>query len=142
MTSRRSFLSKFLAGILAVGSGGTLASIGAYLFPNEETRSALGSRQVRIGRAEDLAVGQGRLSLVGEEPVWVVHLPSGFIGLSALCTHKGCTIKWESERRLFTCPCHDGLFDERGNVVAGLPLRPLPRFRVGIANGDLYAAAE
>ena len=32
--------------------------------------------------------------------------------------------------------------DERGNVVTGLPLRPLPRFRIGITEGDLYVSHE
>ena len=141
-TSRRSFLNKLLAGTLLTGGGGVLASIVAYLFPSAEASSALGPRRVRIGREEDLEVGQGKLALVNEEPVWVIHLPTGFVAMSALCTHKGCMINWEGERRVFTCPCHNGLFDERGNVVAGLPLSPLPRFRAGITDGELYVSGE
>lgn len=141
-TDRRSFLSKLLAATLVTGAGGVVASISAYLFPSAEASSSLGRRRVLIGKVDDLGVGQGKLSLVDEEPVWVIHLPIGFVAMSALCTHKGCMLHWEEKRRLFTCPCHDGLFDERGNVVGGLPLRPLPRFRVGIASGDVYVSGE
>jgi cytochrome b6-f complex iron-sulfur subunit len=70
----------------------------------------------------------------------VVRLASGFVAMSAWCTHKGCVIKWDAPRRVFNCPCHEGRFDERGNVVAGLPLRPLTRFRVGLVGSDVYVS--
>ena len=140
VTTRRSFLSKLLGGTLLAGASGVIAAIVAYLFPPSEVRSSLGPQRVKVGNAEDFPSGEGRLALVDDEPVWVVRLPSGFTGVSATCTHKGCIIKWESKRRLFACPCHEGLFDERGNVVGGLPRRPLTRLRVGLVGGDVYVS--
>jgi cytochrome b6-f complex iron-sulfur subunit len=139
-TSRRSFLGRLLGGTLVASVAGGLASIAAYLFPPDAVSSALGPRRVRVGGADDLAPGDGRLTLVEDEPVWVVRSPAGFMALSAWCTHKGCVVKWERERRVFACPCHEGLFDERGNVVSGLPLRPLSRFRVGLVSGSVYVS--
>jgi Rieske Fe-S protein len=139
-SSRRSFLGKLLAGSLLAGLGGLVASVGAYLFPSEETNSALGPQRANVGKAADIPFGGGRLALVDDEPVWVVHLAKGFVAMSAWCTHRGCVVKWEQERRVFSCPCHEGLFDERGNVVSGLPLRPLNSFRVGQVNGDVYVS--
>jgi len=138
--SRRSFLGKLLAGSLLAGIGGTLASVIAYLFPPEEASSALGPQRVKVAKAADIPLGSGRLALVEDEPVWVVHLAKGFVAMSAWCTHKGCVIKWQPERRAFSCPCHEGLFDERGNVVSGLPLQPLSHMRVGQVNGDVYVS--
>ncbi len=140
ITSRRSFMSKLLAGTLLAGLGGTIASIVAYLFPPGEVSSALGPQRFKVGRADDILPGEGKLTLVDEEPVWVVHLARGFVAMSAWCTHKGCIIKWDDQGRLFRCPCHEGQFDERGNVVFGLPLRPLNRYRVGLVRGDLYVS--
>ena len=136
--TRRSFLAKLLAGTLLAGAGGFIASIIAYLFPPSEVSSALGPERVRIGKVADVPVGQGKLALVEDQPVWVIHLTSGFVAMAALCTHKGCIIKWNEGRRLFVCPCHEGLFDTHGNVVAGLPRLPLSRFRVGIVQDELY----
>jgi len=118
----------------------TVAAVAAFLFPPGDARSALGPRRVRVGRADELLPGEAKLTLVDEEPVWVVHLAKGFVGMSAWCTHKGCTIKWDEQQRVFNCPCHEGRFDERGNVVSGLPLRPLTRFRVGLVGGDVYVS--
>jgi cytochrome b6-f complex iron-sulfur subunit len=135
---RRSFLGTLLAGTLLAGLAGLVGSVLAYLFVPREVRSALGSRRVRVGAAADIAPGAAKLVLVGDEPVWVVRLSTGFLGLSALCTHRGCLVGWEPRRRLFACPCHEGLFDERGNVVEGLPRRPLAPFRVSLLDGDVY----
>jgi cytochrome b6-f complex iron-sulfur subunit len=138
--SRRSFLGRLLGGTLLAGFGGAIASIVVYLFPPEEVSSALGPQRVKVGKADDILPGEGKLALVDDEPVWVVHLPRGFVGMSAWCTHKGCIVKWDDQGRLFRCPCHEGLFDERGNVVSGLPLRPLTLFRVGLIQGELYVS--
>jgi Rieske Fe-S protein len=124
------------------GAGGVIASILAYLFPRESVRSSLGPRRVRVGRAADIPAGTGRLVLVDEEPVWILNLARGFVGVSAFCTHKSCVIKWEESRRLFDCPCHDGRFDERGNVVSGPPRRPLTHFRVALVGDDIYVSAR
>jgi cytochrome b6-f complex iron-sulfur subunit len=140
MTTRRSFLSRLMAGTLLAWLGAAVAAVGAYLFPPSDARSALGPRRVRVGRADELRPGEAKLTLVDEEPVWVVHLAHGFVGLSAWCTHRGCTVKWNEHQRAFNCPCHEGRFDEHGNVVSGLPLRPLTRFHVGLVGGDLYVS--
>ncbi len=139
-TTRRSFVGKLLAGSVLAGLAAAVAAIVAYLFPPDEVSSALGPQRVRVGRADDILPGDGRLALVDEEPVWVVHLPKGFVAMSAWCTHKGCVVKWDDQAKLFLCPCHEGQFDERGNVVAGLPLRPLTHFHVGLVKGDLYVS--
>jgi Rieske Fe-S protein len=44
---------------------------------------------------------------------------------SLLCTHTGCEVVWIPDRQLYHCPCHEGLFDADGRVVAGFPPRPL-----------------
>jgi cytochrome b6-f complex iron-sulfur subunit len=136
-TTRRSFLSKLMAGTLFAWLAGVVVSIAAYLFPPDDARSALGPQRVRLGRSDELLPGEGKLILVDEEPVWVVHLARGFVAMSGWCTHKGCVIKWDDQQRLFNCPCHEGRFDERGNVVSGLPLRPLTHFHVGLVGGEV-----
>jgi Rieske Fe-S protein len=139
--TRRSFLGRLLGGTLVMGAAGVVASVIAYLFPPATVRTSLGPQRVRVGRDDELAVGAGKLVLVNEEPVWVVKLQQGFVALAATCTHKGCLVKWEGARRVFSCPCHEGLFDERGNVVSGLPRRPLAHVRVGIVGGDVYVSS-
>jgi cytochrome b6-f complex iron-sulfur subunit len=138
--TRRSFLGRLLGGALLVGTTAILGAIVAYLTPSRSVRAALGPRRVKVGRADDLPPGRGRLTLVDDEPVWVVNLGRGFAALSAVCTHKGCVLRWDDGRRLFQCPCHDGRFDDRGNVVSGLPRHPLARYAVAVVDGDVYVS--
>jgi cytochrome b6-f complex iron-sulfur subunit len=140
-TSRRSFLARLLGGTLLAGVATVCGSVLAYLFPPEEVSSSLGPQRVRVGKAADIPLGAGKLVLVSDAPVWVVHLPRGFVALSAFCTHQGCLVSWEANRRLFECPCHAGRFDERGNVVSGFPREPLHRLRVGLVGDDVYVSA-
>jgi cytochrome b6-f complex iron-sulfur subunit len=140
--SRRSFLQSLLNGTLLVGIASVVASIVAYLFAPSGVRSSLGPQRVKVAGAGDIPPGDGKLALVDDEPVWVLNAARGFVGMSAVCTHKGCILKWQAKRRLFACPCHDGLFDERGNVVSGLPLRPLSRFRVTVVGDGIYVAGR
>lgn len=127
--SRRSFLGKLLAGTLLSGAIAACGSALAYLF--SPTTSAPEERKTRLGKEKDLPLGKGKLVLVGGEATWVVHLAQGLVALSAVCTHKGCIVQWDEKRRVFLCPCHEGTFDEHGNVIFGLPRRPLQRLRIG-----------
>jgi Rieske Fe-S protein len=142
LVTRRSFLQRLLNGTLLTGAAGVLASLVAYLFAPTGVRSSLGPQRVKIGKRNEIPAGDGKLALIDDEPVWVLNLGRGLVGMSAVCTHKGCIIKWQPKRRLFECPCHDGLFDERGNVVSGLPLHPLGRFHVTVVDNDIYVASR
>lgn len=55
------------------------------------------------------------------------------------CTHAGCPINWRSAARSFFSPCHGGMFDQDGRVLAGPPPRPLDRHELKVENGVLYA---
>lgn len=55
-----------------------------------------------------------------------------YIGMSNICTHLGCRVRWVRAQRQFFCPCHAGVYDEDGNVVSGPPPRPLDRYEVEV----------
>lgn len=48
--------------------------------------------------------------------------------LSAVCTHSGCTVRFDATRDLIVCPCHGSRFDLAGEVVRSPALRPLRVF--------------
>jgi quinol---cytochrome c reductase iron-sulfur subunit, bacillus type len=51
-----------------------------------------------------------------------------FIALSSRCNHLGCPVRFVPAASRFICPCHGGVYDFRGLVAAGPPVRPLDRF--------------
>jgi hypothetical protein len=51
-----------------------------------------------------------------------------WIAVSSRCMHLGCPVRFVSAAARFICPCHGGVYDFRGMVSGGPPVRPLDRF--------------
>jgi len=51
-----------------------------------------------------------------------------WIALSSRCMHLGCPVRWVDAAERFICPCHGGVYNIRGQVTGGPPVRPLDRF--------------
>jgi quinol---cytochrome c reductase iron-sulfur subunit, bacillus type len=51
-----------------------------------------------------------------------------FVALSSRCMHLGCPVRYVPAAERFICPCHGGVYDFRGMVAGGPPVRPLDRF--------------
>jgi menaquinol-cytochrome c reductase iron-sulfur subunit len=58
-----------------------------------------------------------------------------FVALSSRCMHLGCPVRYVAAAERFICPCHGGVYDFRGMVVGGPPVRPLDRFYTRVHNG-------
>jgi menaquinol-cytochrome c reductase iron-sulfur subunit len=60
-----------------------------------------------------------------------------WVALSSRCMHLGCPVRFVPAAERFICPCHGGVYDFRGMVAGGPPVRPLDRFytRYNQANG-------
>jgi len=58
----------------------------------------------------------------------------GFIALSLRCTHLGCAVSWEEQRKRFICPCHSSAFDITGEVLNPPAARALSYYPVMIEN--------
>jgi Rieske Fe-S protein len=57
------------------------------------------------------------------------------IALSSRCMHLGCPVRYVQAAQRFICPCHGGVYDFRGKVAGGPPVRPLDRFYTRIKDG-------
>jgi menaquinol-cytochrome c reductase iron-sulfur subunit len=66
-------------------------------------------------------------------------IPGGgeFIALSTRCMHLGCPVRFVEASRRFICPCHGGVYDFRGSVSGGPPVRPLDRFFTRVEGGQV-----
>ena len=72
--------------------------------------------------------------------VWV-HTDDGadFRAFSGHCTHLGCGFSYDSQKKIFECPCHRGAFDAKtGAVLAGPPPRPLDQLKTEVRDSALY----
>jgi thiosulfate dehydrogenase [quinone] large subunit len=96
-----------------------------------------------VGAAAAVPVGQAArfTDPASGQPAYVVHTAANnFVAFSAICTHAGCTLRYDAADHEFVCPCHGGRYDAKtGQVVAGPPPSPLPVIAIHVVNGTIRA---
>jgi Rieske Fe-S protein len=90
--------------------------------------------------------GAGAALVIGvegrpDDKVLLVHSSDGeIIALSTTCTHRGCDVRWNSDRGLIVCPCHGSEYDRHGANLKGPATRPLHRYTVEARTDGLAIA--
>ena len=133
MNRRRFFFT--LLSILGLGVlGSSLYSALRYLLPPLEVSQGVAQRI----KKEEIPTGRSKDIVVNNIPAIVINIPQkGYIAYSKVCTHLGCLVQFEPEKRVFICPCHAGTFDINGNVISGPPPRPLTRIPLRIEGDEI-----
>jgi Rieske Fe-S protein len=100
---------------------------------------------LRIAAADELPVGATQTFNypTAQDPcVLVRDGERSFVAYGQKCTHLSCAVVPRVEEGVIRCPCHEGYFDlASGRPMAGPPRRPLPRVRLEIRGGQVYAAS-
>jgi cytochrome b6-f complex iron-sulfur subunit len=133
--TRRAFLDWLVSGGLLAWAAGFVAPVISYIWPAQRRGPSV--QTVSAGKADEFAEWQSKIVAVSGHPVIVVRTRQGFRAFSAICTHLGCIVGWDTARRQIACPCHAGYFDVNGRVVSGPPPRPLTEHGVAVVNGEV-----
>ena len=133
--SRRTFVDWLIGGGLFAWAVGFVAPVMSYVWPAQHRGPSV--QTVSAGKADDFQEWQTKIVAISGHPVIVVRTPQGFKAFSAICTHLGCIVQWDAGRKQIACPCHAGLFDLDGKVVAGPPPKPLPEHGIAVVNGEV-----
>ena len=134
--SRREFVDWVIKGGIMATLTGMIAPALSYLWPVMKSGPHVDLQEV--GLAEDIPVWGSRKVIVGGSALVIIRTPKEFKAFSAICTHLGCIVDWEGQKREIVCPCHAGVFDTEGRAVSGPPPRPLPVYPVQVANGKIF----
>ncbi|MGV8978269.1 MAG: Rieske (2Fe-2S) protein [Cellulomonas sp.] len=96
---------------------------------------------VALAKLADVPVG-GALGVNGADgkPIILSQPVAGtVVGMSAVCTHAGCTVA--PERSELVCPCHGSVFKAAdGSNVSGPATKPLPAVAVRVEGDSIFAA--
>jgi menaquinol-cytochrome c reductase iron-sulfur subunit len=77
------------------------------------------------------------------QQIWVIKKSGTNVKVfSPICPHLGCRYQWNSNRKLFICPCHHSVFNIDGSVLSGPAPRPLDTLPKKIENDYLYVMWE
>lgn len=150
--SRRRFLAYLAGAIVTITSAGILTPLaGMFLSPIFQ-------------RCKEMWLNIGQLSMVtSDQPTmfiykyvrvdgwfektiygtaYVVRDGTELMALSNICTHLGCGVRWDADKKNFVCPCHNGIFDRHGTVVSGPPPKPLTKYATKVENGTIQIRIE
>lgn len=141
LTDRRRALARIVtAGMTLIGAG-LAALVGVSATPRTATRAARWRRAASTfdvpADAPHAAVlaerhADGWYETRKESVVYIDREGDGYRALSATCTHLGCRVSWNVDKKQFLCPCHGGVYDRAGQVVSGPPPSPLARVNVRV----------
>jgi cytochrome b6-f complex iron-sulfur subunit len=113
--TRRSFITAL------IGLPLLLTGLWRFLTPKAAKKPAL----LRVPIAD---IPAGGALIFRQERVAVMREGTGFIAMSLVCTHLGCTVAVTPDGMV--CPCHGSHFDRAGKVLTGPAERPLARLVV------------
>ena len=125
-TARRQFIQ---LGFVTLGAAWLGTWLQTLLFPSGNTSQAAKPVSFPLN---DLPVGETKTILYGGLPAMVLRTPEGLRAYSLICTHLGCTVQWQADKKQFYCPCHDGRYDAFGDVIAGPPPLSLEQIPVQV----------
>ncbi len=79
-----------------------------------------------IDDVSQIGRGEGAILRRGLAKVAVYRDDNGALHeRSAICTHLGCVVQWNSTERTWDCPCHGSRFQTDGHVVNGPAIQSL-----------------
>ena len=127
LTTRRGLLKGLFTFLGALGLGGILYGLYGFLARGEGAYSPM-----EVSLSEIPLGGTYHFQYGGTPGILFWEEDGNFKAFSLVCSHLACTVVWNREKKEFSCPCHDGLFDAEGNVLSGPPPSPLERWKVEV----------
>ena len=93
---------------------------------------------IKAGTVKELEK-QGRLLVKdGNTSVLVMNNPTkpgSVYAIDSVCTHQGCAVDWDGDKKQIICPCHGSTFNADGSVIKGAATKPLKNYEAKL-EGD------
>ena len=134
---RKSNISVDRRGFIRISSiaGLTVAAVGlGRLFPKSAAATVSATPQ-NIIEDSSLSIGETfNFTSKSGSPAVLFKSKTGVYAYSAVCTHEGCTVQYNSASKNLQCGCHGAVFDPEsdGNALSGPTNKPLPKIKVAV----------
>lgn len=135
---------KFVRAGMTVAGAAYAAALGYPLYrylatPAERAMVLAAVKEVALDGADKLPKSSALMFKFAGRPAILLHHDDGsWTALSAVCTHLGCTVQFDQERKVIRCACHGGIYDPRtGANISGPPPKPLAQFKVQPLEGKV-----
>lgn len=91
--------------------------------------------EVDLTRPENAVLNNAGGSRIVQS-ILIINTGNGFIGLTSVCTHEGCTVGYNQGLNKIQCPCHGSEYSVTGAVTQGPATQSLRNYSV-IRSGDV-----
>ena len=130
--NRREVVQKFLLGgtvlVLAPSVLESCSKSNA-MNPGSNPPPAVSNINLDLSLAENSALSSTGSSKIVQN-ILIINTGTGIVALSAICTHQGCTVGYNSGKADIECPCHGSVFSTSGSVLVGPASSPLRSYAV------------
>jgi thiosulfate dehydrogenase [quinone] large subunit len=113
----------------------TVAAVGlGRLFP-KSAAAAVSATPQNIIEDSSLSIGETfNFTSKSGSPAVLFKSKTGVYAYSAVCTHEGCTVQYNSTSKNLQCGCHGAVFDPEsdGSALSGPTNKPLPKIKVAV----------
>lgn len=73
-----------------------------------------------VSSIDEIPTGEGAIIRRGVKKIAAYRDETGAVyERSAICTHLGCVVNWNTLEKSWDCPCHGSRFDTEGRVITG-----------------------
>lgn len=138
--SRRTFVK---AG-MAVAGAAYAAALGyplyRYLATPAECADVLAAVKEIVLKDADQLPREAALmfTFAGRPALLLHHADDTWTALTAVCTHLGCTVQLDKDRKVLYCACHGGTYDPKtGANISGPPPKPLVNYKAQVLRGKV-----
>ena len=130
---------KFVKAGMAVAGAAYAAAFGYPLYrylasPAERAAALAAVKDITLDGADKLPRQAALMfKFAGRPAILLHHTDDTWTALTAVCTHLGCTVQYESQADRIHCACHGGVYNAyTGANVSGPPPKPLKLFKVAV----------
>jgi len=146
--SRRDALLKLGAGWVAGGVAACYAAaIGYPVYRYLDTPVTRAHAQgevamVALNQKDLPGTGSATMFMFGSRPAMLIHHEEGnYTAFDAVCTHLGCTVRFEPQNKRIFCTCHGGTYDmNTGAVIAGPPPKGLRVYKTEVKDDSVIVS--
>jgi cytochrome b6-f complex iron-sulfur subunit len=138
--TRREFINAFMGASILASIGLFFSYFLRFLFSSTSYKSY---RKLYVTQKKNIPSGKSlKIKDLKGQSINIVNTGDEFVALSTKCSHLGCQVIWRDQEKKFFCPCHDGYFDARGNVLSGPPPAPLSSYKVEVVNDSIFIEVD
>ncbi|HBC41294.1 MAG TPA: cytochrome B6 [Pseudanabaena sp.] len=83
---------------------------------------------------------QDGVLITSDKQIAIVRDPknkNSLLAVSRTCTHDGCKVNWQADKKVYVCPCHDAKFAPDGAVLEEPAKKPLKTYTAKIDQGQV-----